>query len=464
MADKTTTLNNTTICAIATPPGTGGIAVIRLAGPDALAIADKIWKGKSLQNAPSHTAHLGNIIDTDGNILDQAIATTYHAPHSYTGDNTVEFSIHGSQYIQQQLLRTLCQNGAVIAQPGEFTRRAFTAGNIDLSQAEAIADLIAARSKAAHRIAISHLRGGISKRLNQLRDKLIDLSALLELELDFADQDVQFADRSQLIQIATQINAEVTQLHQTYKNGQAIQHGIPIAIVGPTNAGKSSLLNTLTGDDRAIVSDIHGTTRDTIEETITIGDNLVRLIDTAGLRQTTDTIEQIGIQRTHNAINKATITLLIIPADTPADTNIIKHHIPEQTQTIAIVNKIDIAEPANATQTLKQILAPNTPIIPISTKTQQGIPQLLDTIQNTITQLTANTKADILITNARQAQALDAAATSTNAIINALHDNIPADLIALDIRDTLNHLASLTGTITSTTVLNTIFSRFCIGK
>ncbi len=470
MAEKPQTLNSDTICAIATAPGTGGIAVIRLAGPEAFAIADKIWQGTTLSQTKSHTAHLGNILDTDNSVLDQAVATTFRAPHSYTGDDTVEFSVHGSPYVQKRLLEVLCHNGARIAQPGEYTRRAFTAGNIDLSQAEAIADLIAARSRAAHRVAVSQMRGGVSRRLNQLRQQLIDLSALLELELDFSEQDVEFAPRDRLIDLAQQIYAEVTRLHGTYSRGAAIREGIPVAIAGPTNAGKSSLLNTLLGDDRAIVSDIHGTTRDTIEDTITIGDHLVRIIDTAGLRHTNDTIEQIGIQRTRRAINTAAITLLIVDATAPdaisgTEKDTFRDIIANTGSTIiAAINKTDIADPHPAAEKLRQILPPGTPLLEISAHTGLGIPRLLRAIEEKLTQITGDINADILITNARQAQALADAATAAAAVIDALRDGIPADLVALDIRDTLHHLASLTGTITSTTILHTIFSRFCIGK
>lgn len=458
-------MNNDTITAISTAPGVGGIAVIRLSGPEAFTITDNIWKGAKISDAKSHTAHLGNIIDTDGSVLDQAVATIFRAPHSYTGDNTIEFSVHGSPYVQKRLVELLCGRGARLAEPGEFTRRAFTAGNIDLSQAEAIADLIAARSRAAHRVAISQMRGGVSKRLAQLRDALIDLSALLELELDFSEQDVEFADREKLISLAREIHQEVTRLHQTYQRGEVIRQGIPVAIAGPTNAGKSSLLNTLLGDDRAIVSDIHGTTRDTIEDTITIGDHLVRIIDTAGLRDTADTIEQIGIQRSHQAIAKSALTLLIIDATTPATSDYLTN-IAHETDApiIGIVNKTDIADPEAATNILREILPTDAIIMAISARTGHGIPELLDAIQTKLSEITGDINADVLITNARQAQALAEAAQTAEAVIIGLENGIPADLVALDIRETLSHLASLTGTITSSTVLATIFSRFCIGK
>jgi tRNA modification GTPase len=302
------------ICAISTAPGVGGIAVARVSGPEAINIVDKIWHGKKLADVASHTAHLGNIDDRSGNTLDQAVATVFRAPASFTGEDVVEISVHGSTYIQAELIATLVAAGARLAEPGEFTRRAFTAGKMDLAQAEAIADLIASQSRAAHRVAMSQMRGGVSKRLAQLRDQLIELASLLELELDFSEEDVEFASRTRLIDIAQQIYAEVTRLHKSFDAGSAIKNGIPIAIVGDTNAGKSSLLNALVGDERAIVSNIHGTTRDIVEDTVTIGNNLFRLMDTAGLRDTTDPVEQIGIERSHRAMQKASITLLVTDA------------------------------------------------------------------------------------------------------------------------------------------------------
>ena len=315
--------DNSTICAISTPPGIGGIAVARISGPRAIEITDTIWQGLPLTDAASHTAHLGTIVDAEGAILDQGVATVYRAPRSFTGENTVELSVHGSTYIQRRLIETLISAGCTLAQPGEFTRRAFAAGKMDLAEAEAIADVIASNSRAAHRIAVTQMKGAYSRRLNDLRSQLLELAALLELELDFSEEDVEFASRENLRNIASDIHAEVTRLHSSFAAGQAIKDGIPVAIVGATNAGKSSLLNTLIGDDRAIVSDIHGTTRDTIEETLETGDYLFRFIDTAGLRETDDTIEQIGIQRSRQAIDRAMITILVIDPAAPIDSTIV---------------------------------------------------------------------------------------------------------------------------------------------
>ena len=288
----------------------------RISGAAAIETVDRVWRGKRLALCDSHTAHLGQIIDPDrgGEPLDQAVATIFLAPNSFTGEDTVELSVHGSRFVQTELIRLLCRNGARLAEPGEFTRRAFAAGKMDLAQAEAVADVIAANSRAALRIANNQMRGAFSQRLADLRQQLIDLAALLELELDFSEEDVEFASRDRLRELAGQILAEIERLRASFAAGTAIKDGIPVAIAGPTNAGKSSLLNALLNDDRAIVSDIHGTTRDTVEDTLAIGDHLFRIIDTAGIRETTDTIEQAGIQRSRKAISRAAVILAVTDA------------------------------------------------------------------------------------------------------------------------------------------------------
>lgn len=295
------TIIEDTICAISTPPGVGGIAVIRISGPQAIAVADRVWHGKSLSETAGHTARFGRITDPSrgGEMLDEAVATVFRAPASFTGEDVVELSVHGSRYVQRRLLEMLTGNGARLAEAGEFTRRAFANGKMDLAQAEAVADVIASNSRASHRLAASQMKGCFSRRLEELRDKLLDLASLLELELDFSEEEVEFASRERLREIATEIHSEVSRLEKSFSAGSAIKDGIPVAIVGPTNAGKSSLLNLLLGEDRAIVSDIHGTTRDTIEDTLEIGDYLFRFIDTAGLRDTSDPIEALEIGRAH---------------------------------------------------------------------------------------------------------------------------------------------------------------------
>lgn len=459
------TLHDTTICAISTPPGCGGIAVVRISGANAISIADSVWKGKSLQKAASHTAHLGNIVDpADNSELDTAVATIYRAPNSFTGEDTVEFSVHGSTYIQAELLRLLTRQGCELASPGEFTRRAFANGRLDLTQAEAVADIIAATTRSAHRIASQQMHGRFSKRLNQLRQQLIDLSALLELELDFSDQEVEFAPRDRLINLAREIHGEVSRLADSFAIGNVIATGIPVAIVGNTNAGKSTLLNTLLQRDRAIVSAIKGTTRDTIEETTTIDGTLFRLIDTAGIRQTDDPIERLGIQRTIETIQKANIILWIIdPADTDNldETNsAIRQNIRPDATLIILINKADLTD-SNTNFTHPAVTA-DARLINISAKEGTGIKQLTDALRQAAH--IDDISADITVTNVRHYNALTLAAESTDRVIHGLKTNIPADLIAQDLRQTLHHLASITGQITTPDILSTIFSRFCVGK
>lgn len=439
-----------TICAISTPPGAGGIAVVRLSGPKALVIADKIWHGKKLADVPSHTVHLGDIVDTDNNILDQAVATVFRAPGSYTGDDTVEFAVHGSIWIQHQLLDILCSRGARLAAPGEYTQRAFAAGHLDLVQAEAVADLIAASSKAAHRLALAQMRGNISTDIEKLRKKLIHLASLLELELDFAEEDVEFASRTQIKSLAIDLRDSIKRMLASFKSGQAIKNGIPVAIIGAPNAGKSSLLNILVDDERAIVSDIAGTTRDTIEDTANLGQYLIRFIDTAGICKTNDKIEAIGVERAKKAAQKAMIVLNVTDAANPvltpgpADDSIL---------TINVLNKTDITE---------QIPDGLSDPVLISTRTQRGIDNLKTAIIKHID--TLNPAGEQLITNVRHARALQDAADAADATILAIDNQLPTDLIAEELRQTLRHLASITGEITTPTLLQTIFSSFCIGK
>lgn len=439
-----------TICAISTPPGAGGIAVVRLSGPKALVIADKIWHGKKLADVPSHTVHLGEIVDTDNNILDQAVATVFRAPGSYTGDDTVEFAVHGSIWIQHQLLDILCSRGARLAAPGEYTQRAFAAGHLDLVQAEAVADLIAASSKAAHRLALAQMRGNISTDIEKLRKKLIHLASLLELELDFAEEDVEFASRTQIKSLAIDLRDSIKRMLASFKSGQAIKNGIPVAIVGAPNAGKSSLLNILVDDERAIVSDIAGTTRDTIEDTANLGQYLIRFIDTAGICKTNDKIEAIGVERAKKAAQKAMIVLNVTDAANPV---LIPGPADDSILTINVLNKTDITE---------QIPEGLSDPVLISTRTKRGIDNLKTAIIKHID--TLNPAGEQLITNVRHARALQDAADAADATILAIDNQLPTDLIAEELRQTLRHLASITGEITTPTLLQTIFSSFCIGK
>lgn len=464
--DKMTTTNET-ICAISTAPGVGGIAVARISGPDAIAITNKIWRGQSLSDAKSHTAHLGTIIDTtDGSPLDQAVATIFRGPRSFTGEDTVELAVHGSRYVQRRLLDILCMSGARLAEAGEFTRRAFTNGRLDLAQAEAVADVIASKSRSAHRIAMTQMRGGFSQRLAQLRENLLELASLLELELDFSEEDVEFASRTKLSEIAGQLNNEINRLHRSFAAGNAIKDGIPVAIIGTANAGKSSLLNILLGDDRAIISDIPGTTRDTIEETIEVGDYLFRFIDTAGIRETSDRIEQIGIDRSLKAIGKARIVIAVVDATAPLPDNILGQAAMAKHMIIAI-NKTDLKAINQETIERARLFADahtNCNLIEISALTGLGIDNLQQTLLRSAESDAAAGTDDILVTNARHVQALAQAAESTARIIEGLSLQLPPDLIAQDVRQTIHHLSEITGDISSSEILATIFSRFCIGK
>lgn len=502
---------NDTICAVSTAPGVGGIAVIRVSGPQAIAAVDTLWEGKPLAGTPGHHARFGRILDRThgGEMLDEAVATVFRAPRSFTGEDVVELSVHGSRYVQRRLLQLLEEAGCRLADAGEFTRRAFANGKMDLAQAEAVADVIASNSRAAHRLAASQMKGAFSRRLEELRDKLLELASLLELELDFSEEDVEFASRARLREIAREVYDEVTRLAESFSAGNAIKEGIPVAIVGPTNAGKSSLLNLLLGEDRAIVSDIHGTTRDTIEDTLEIGDYTFRFIDTAGLRDTADPIEALGIQRSRAAASRAAITILVLDATSiPAgmgdgvapgknttdgdsvdsaanstnkgpsaenweknreDSALLKSTLEAVADAplIVLLNKADLVSDLQAAAWPPAIPLPHRPcaVIPFSTKTRTGHTDLLSTLIAQADLLRGTTDEDtILVTNLRHAASLRAAAESTAAILSGLSASLPGDLIAQDLRATIHHLSSITGTLTTPDILASIFSRFCIGK
>lgn len=450
---------NNTIAAISTPHGIGGIAVVRLSGPDARAIASRHVSLPPQAGAVRFTPF--RIGDT---LLDEVVVTLFLAPHSYTGQDTVEFSCHGSLYIQQALLKALLDSGARLAEPGEFTRQAFLSGRLNLSQAEAVADLIDSTNAASHRLAVSQLRGGYAKELEQLRQQLVDLTALLELELDFSDEDVEFADRSQLISLVSQTSTRVKALRDSFHMGNALKRGIPVAIIGRPNAGKSSLLNALLRDNRAIVSDIPGTTRDTIEETFVIKGIPFRIIDTAGLRHSDDPIETLGIQRTIDTVVQADIILYVHDATQPYgqaldDLQELQDIQPFEGKHLFIVNnKIDKCVKPIHELTHSQI---NT--LEISAKEGYGLDTLTAALANTAHTELAHAP-DVMLTNVRHYEALGHVDQALLHVAEGLATGLPADLVVIDLRDALHHLGTITGQVTTDEVLGTIFSRFCIGK
>ena len=468
-----------TICAISTPPGIGGIAVIRVSGPKAIEAVQSLWRGRDLASVRHASAAVGEIIDNDGNILDQAVATIFRAPHSYTSHDTVEISVHGSVYVQSRLLRLLIDTRLCrMAEPGEYTRLAYLAGRLDLAQVEAVADILAARTAGAHSIAIHQLKGSLTGRIRELRERLIELASLLELELDFSEEDVEFASRSTLIQLTTDIISRIDRLTDSYTTGQAILNGYPLALAGATNAGKSTLLNLLLDDDRAIVSDVHGTTRDTIQDTFSIGDTLFRVTDTAGLRKTDDPIEREGINRTCKVIHDAPLVLWLIDHSTTSDLlfSIWEHLRPALSGNhilLPVVTKTDTAaDPSVAVRRLfsdltrlpgigeMQIEAPVTH----TTADPSTLATLRDAILRIARPHTGYQPGDAIITNERQRQALLQARERLAETHTALTGGLTPDLVAHHLREAIDSLATITGDITTPDLLTTIFSRFCIGK
>ena len=444
-----------TICALATAPG-GAIGIVRISGNETLEILSRVFT-KDLTNAQPNTIHYGHIKNGEETI-DEVLVSVFRAPHSYTGEESAEISCHGSRYILNKVLALLIANGCRQAGPGEFTQRAYLNGKMDLSQAEAVADLIASTNQATHQIAMSQLRGHFSSKLAQLREQLLKLTSLLELELDFSDhEDLEFADRSELMDLTKTIDNHITRLAKSFETGQALKQGIPVAIVGKTNVGKSTLLNRLLKDDRAIVSDVHGTTRDTIEDTIDINGITFRFIDTAGIRQTQDEVEQIGITRTYAAIDKARIVLWLIDAEPSTEeiNDIIQRT--ENKKLIIIKNKADKAD--NNSYNLL-----NRPFITISAKFGTGIEELEQAIYEAAN-IPALTENDIIVTNARHYDALVRAHDSIQRVIDGLQMQLSGDLLSEDLRQALDTLAEITGgQITPNEVLGNIFKNFCVGK
>lgn len=454
-------IHNDTICAISTSAGVGGIAVVRISGGRAIEITDKIFKplksGKSIAEMDGNTIQFGRIINNKNEIIDEVLISLFRNPHSFTGEDVVEIGCHGSLFIQQEILKLLIENGCSMAKAGEFTQRAFLNGKMDLSQAEAVADLIASNSKAAHRIALNQMRGGFSEELTRLRMKLLDFTSLVELELDFADhEELEFADRSELQSLANEIEQKINQLTNSFSVGNAIKNGVPVAIVGETNAGKSTLLNQLIGEEKAIVSDIHGTTRDVIEDTISIDGILFRFIDTAGIRETTDTIENLGIKRTYQMIEKAQIILWIIDASTTKSFDPTTLSIPKDKKLIIVFNKTDKTDISHLSTTFSHCF--------ISAKNNIGI----DTLQRLLIEASnINEKAleDVTISNARHYESLLHALDAIRRVQDGLRVGLSGELMSMDLRECINHLGAITGGALATDeVLGNIFSKFCIGK
>lgn len=451
-----------TIAAIATPAGQGGIAVIRVSGSDAFDIVQKMWRGKPLAQCASHTAHLGNIVQEDGSELDQAVITLFRGPNSFTGEDTVEISVHGSRWIQREALNQLMRCGAKPAGPGEFSQRAFANGRMDLAQTEAVADLIAAESRAAHRLALSQMSGAFSRKLNELREQLIHFGSLLELELDFSEEDVEFADRTQLINSAKETLDVVQRLALSYQSGRAFKEGVPIAIAGAPNVGKSTLLNRLLDSDKAIVSDIPGTTRDIIEDTREIGGILFRFIDTAGLRDTADTVERIGIERAKELIERAAVTLWLVDPTQPLEAQLASIGTSSEGKRFVILTKSDLSDDAVTDQILAA-LPGGCPVISISAKTGFGIDELETELVRMAT-TEHDPENELMVTNARHYEALTAGADALQRVLTGLQTGIPTDFVAQDVREALYHLGLVTGAVTTADLLTSIFSHFCIGK
>ncbi len=451
-----------TIVALATPPGIGAIGVIRLSGKDAIEIVNRLFPSKNLEQQPSHTLHVGYLTQ-NGKAIDEVVISLYKAPRSYTGENVVEISCHGSPFIHQQVIEACVQTGARIAKPGEFTQRAFLAGKLDLTQAEAVADLIVSNTSASHKTALNNIRGGFSSVLKDLREQLITFSALIELELDFSQEDVEFADRTALKDLLLKAKAQTSQLLQSFKLGNVIKNGVSVAIIGKPNAGKSTLLNALLNEERAIVSDIPGTTRDTIEEVINIDGVLFRLIDTAGIRHhSADVIETAGIEKSLQKMKQADVVLYLFDVN---ETTVeeLKEKIAEMQQLqinfLLVGNKIDVEEEKAAREKFAAVEG----IIFIAAKAALHMEVLKQRMLDLVLQDKVQSE-NMIVTNARHYHALAEVHKSLQDVLDGLHNGLPGDLLALDIRRCLQYLGEITGEITNDDQLDYIFSKFCIGK
>lgn len=463
-------IDQDTICAISTAPGAGGVAVVRVSGPGAIVICNALFvprtEGKDLLSQKAYTLRYGSIC-REGELIDDVLIALFRAPHSFTGEDTVEITCHGSTFIQQQILQTLIGQGCRSALPGEYTQRAFLNGKMDLSQAEAVADLIASTSAGQHKLALNQMRGGFSNELSLLRSQLLDFTSLIELELDFSEEEVEFADRSNLRQLATGIEQLIRRLADSFSVGNAIKNGIPVAIIGETNAGKSTLLNLLVGEERAIVSDIHGTTRDVIEDTISLSGITFRFIDTAGIRETSDTIEHLGIERTFQKLRQASIVLWVIDLTSPtASIEALSEVIVPRTDDkhlILVFNKADLLSPSDLTEKQQVLKGVPAPRLYISAR-QRNNTDLLQLQLIEAAALPAISNSDIIVTNIRHYEALTKAHEAILRTLSGLDTNISGDFLSQDIRECMHYLGEITGQISNDEILGNIFGKFCIGK
>lgn len=465
-------LNETTICALATP-GHGAISVIRVSGPEAIQIVESYFKAaaedKVLKDQAPNTIHFGTI-QKEKEVVDEVLVSLFKAPHSYTGEDSVEISCHGSPYIQQRILELLVAAGATPAKAGEFTQRAFLNGKMDLSQAEAVADLIAAESEGAHKVALQQLRGGFSHKMKSLRDQLLYFISLIELELDFSEEDVEFADRSKLAGLVNDIRSLIDELIQSFQIGNVLKNGVPVAIIGRPNVGKSTLLNALLKEERAIVSDIEGTTRDSIEDTINLEGITFRFIDTAGIRETADTIENLGIRRTYQKIEQASVVMLLVEAsDSPAliqrSLEAIQTQVQGHTKDLILVLNKDDQVDDNKLMALERTITLNTneKLIPISAESGHNMDKLSALLLDMVS-IGSLKHQDVVISNIRHLNALKSASESLSRVSEGLTTTLPTDLLAQDIREALHFLGEITGEVTTDEILGNIFKNFCIGK